>query len=275
MHRRRRASCTPKRRRLLLEALASGKRVELAAHAAGVSRRTAFAWKAEDPELAAEWDVAYDAATDLVEETLFDKAMQGDTVAGIFLMRSRRPAVYNPTLLLRLQMLELAKAKAAAEAVGVPMMERTAEGKMPADLRFIDIIAMPWNARGPSPHCTVNEWDELGPIVPVEQDGSGLRMPLPRSVFCELHWAENLPSSLMADGKHVAPQAATDLWRRIKAWNQLLATAYPESVREDRPRGYADAIAADTFEDGDDEDEAGRPDDSENDMRGFGGQDTG
>jgi hypothetical protein len=267
----RRTPCTPKRRATLLAAIAAGKRVELAAHDAGVSRRTAFEWKAADPTLAAEWDEAYDQATDKLEDVLYNKAAEGDLGALVFSLRSRMPHKYNPALIAKLEMLAIMKAKAAAEAASVPMIEGTVEGTMPTNLHSIAVIALPWNGRMPSPHCALTEDDEPGPIVPVEQDGSGLRLPLPRTVQVELHWDENLPASMLADGERVPPEASSDLWRRVQAWNELLSVAYPESVTK-RPPGYADhRIDNDAAPDdnvGDDDDD--RPDDSDPAMRGFG-----
>jgi hypothetical protein len=108
--------CTPKRRRLLLDAIAAGKRIELAAHDAGVSRRTAFNWRSADPSLAEEWDQAYDQATDKLEDVLYRKALEGDLGSLVFALRSRMPHKYNPALTARLEMLALAKARAVADA---------------------------------------------------------------------------------------------------------------------------------------------------------------
>jgi hypothetical protein len=224
-----------------LAAIAAGKRVELAAHDAGVSRRTAFEWKAADPTLAAEWDEAYDQATDKLEDVLYNKAAEGDLGALVFSLRSRMPHKYNPALIAKLEMLAIMKAKTEADGAGTPLLiegQVTGRNGMTISTEFVGIVAMPWNARGPSPHAPGYDLDDDEPvsIVPVEQDGSGKTMNLPRRVICEHHSApyEHLPVHLVADGETVPPAAATDLWQRIQAHNEWLARAYPAIV--DQPR---------------------------------------
>jgi transposase-like protein len=60
-------SCTPERKTLALEAIAEGLTMGEAAARAGISRRTLFNWKADDPEFKAEIDAAYQAGTDVLE----------------------------------------------------------------------------------------------------------------------------------------------------------------------------------------------------------------
>ena len=200
--------------------------------------------------LAAEWDAAYDEATDKLEDVLYNKAMDGDLGALVFALRSRMPHKYNPALIAKLEMLALMKAKAAAEAA--PMIGGHVNGSNGMHIvpEFISILALPWNARGPSPH--VPGWydsddDESHVIVPFPQDGSGLTMELPRGwVNVEHHSPpfEHLPAFLVGDDGPVPPAAATDLWRRIKAHNRWLAEAYPALVDEE-PVGYASRYEAD------------------------------
>ena len=102
------------------------------------------------------------------------------------------------------------------------------------ELQPITIIWMPHNHRGPSPHLPVGfdieEWcdehgrDEPLPYQPVKQDGSGLTMQLPSSCLCTTHdTADGLVVSLQADIGSVSPEAADDLWRRIRDYNAGLA----------------------------------------------------
>jgi hypothetical protein len=56
-----------------LTAIAAGKRIELAAQDAGVSRREAYNWREADASLATEWDEAYDQATDKLEMCCFGR----------------------------------------------------------------------------------------------------------------------------------------------------------------------------------------------------------
>ena len=62
-----------------------------AAQAAGISRQTAYRWRDEDPEFAELWDEAIENAVDAVENTVYHKALSGDTIAAIFYLKAQRP----------------------------------------------------------------------------------------------------------------------------------------------------------------------------------------
>jgi hypothetical protein len=112
----RRSSCTLKRRAAFLTAIARGMSADKAAEAIGVARRTVYDWRLADDEFRRAWDEAIDLSTDALEAKLYDLAKEGDTTALIFMLRSRKAAVYNPNLVIRQQMLQLALEKARAEA---------------------------------------------------------------------------------------------------------------------------------------------------------------
>jgi hypothetical protein len=112
----RRSSCTSKRREAFLSAIAEGMSADKAAALVGVARRTVYDWRLADEAFRAAWDEAVDLSTDLLEQKLFEMAREGDVTALIFMLRSRKAAIYNPNLVVRQQMLQLALEKARAEA---------------------------------------------------------------------------------------------------------------------------------------------------------------
>jgi 20S proteasome alpha/beta subunit len=72
-------------------ALTSHGTVLHAARAAGISRQTAYRWRDDDREFASLWDEAIENAVDVVESSLYRKAVSGDTVAMIFYLKAHRP----------------------------------------------------------------------------------------------------------------------------------------------------------------------------------------
>jgi hypothetical protein len=86
---------TPGRRRRFLAALARGDSVSIAAVSAGATRTPFYVWRADDPQFAADWDQALEAGTDLLEDEARRRAMDGSDLLLIFLLRARRPEIYN------------------------------------------------------------------------------------------------------------------------------------------------------------------------------------
>ena len=70
-----------------IETLAEQGTVSCAAKAAGVSRNTAYCWRQDDRQFAAQWDEAMETAVDAVESSLYQKAKDGDTVSMIFYLK--------------------------------------------------------------------------------------------------------------------------------------------------------------------------------------------
>lgn len=69
---------TKKKRRDFIEALAPGMSVTSAAKFAGFSRVYAYQVKDADPEFASAWDDAIEQATDLLEDAIRKRAIQGE-----------------------------------------------------------------------------------------------------------------------------------------------------------------------------------------------------
>jgi ribosomal protein L20 len=74
-----------------IEALTAQGTVFHAAQAAGVSRQTAYRWRQEDRDFASLWDVAIENAVDAVENTIYQQAVGGNTLAAIFYLKAHRP----------------------------------------------------------------------------------------------------------------------------------------------------------------------------------------
>lgn len=86
---------TSEKKAAFLAALRERGSVMHAAESAGIGRRTAYDWRDADPEFAAAWEDALEDSTERLEESMFERAMKGDTTAAIFLLKGRRPEVYR------------------------------------------------------------------------------------------------------------------------------------------------------------------------------------
>ena len=87
---------TTKRRRLFLAALAAGNSVAAACAAAGIGRATVYEWKDEDDLFSAQWEDAFEAGTDTLEDELTRRALTGSDACLIFALKGRRPARWRP-----------------------------------------------------------------------------------------------------------------------------------------------------------------------------------
>lgn len=84
-------------KRRFIDALTEQGTVYHAAQAAGVSRQTVYRWRDEDPEFADLWYEAIENAVDRVENTIYQRALAGDTIAAIFYLKAQRP-IYRDRL---------------------------------------------------------------------------------------------------------------------------------------------------------------------------------
>jgi hypothetical protein len=78
-----------------LKALRRNPNITAAAHAARVSRFTAYKFRNNDENFAAKWDEALDASVDKVEETAFRMANEGDGGMVQFVLKAHRPERYR------------------------------------------------------------------------------------------------------------------------------------------------------------------------------------
>ena len=68
-----------------------------ACKAAGISRQTAYRWQREDADFAEQWYEAHENAVDVVESTIYQQAIGGNTLAGFFYLKAHRP-IYRDRL---------------------------------------------------------------------------------------------------------------------------------------------------------------------------------
>lgn len=66
-----------------------------AAKAAGIGRSTAYEWRDEDEQFRKDWAASVEDNTELLEQTLFQRAIDGDTTAAIFMLKAMKPQKYR------------------------------------------------------------------------------------------------------------------------------------------------------------------------------------
>jgi hypothetical protein len=69
--------------------------ITLACKAAGVSRRTCYDHREQNPKFAEAWDTALAASVDRVETTCFKLASEGEPRLIEFILKAHRPAIYR------------------------------------------------------------------------------------------------------------------------------------------------------------------------------------
>ncbi len=86
---------TPKAREAFLSTLRAGWSVARAAKAAKIGRTSAFDWRNDDEQFAADWDEAIEAGTDIIEDHGLKRAInKSDTLMALFL-KARRPEKFK------------------------------------------------------------------------------------------------------------------------------------------------------------------------------------
>jgi len=76
------------KKRRFIEILAAQGTVFHAAQTAGVSRQAVYCWRIADREFAASRDEAHEQAVDAVESSLYQKALDGDTICMFFYLKA-------------------------------------------------------------------------------------------------------------------------------------------------------------------------------------------
>lgn len=69
--------------------------VGAACEVVGIGSSTAYDARARDRDFAKAWDEAEGETTKLLEETMYERALNGDTTAAIFILKARRPNKYR------------------------------------------------------------------------------------------------------------------------------------------------------------------------------------
>lgn len=86
---------TSRKKRAFLDALVGKFSVYHASKASGVGRSTVYKWREADPEFAQAWDDCQEDAVDALEQSLYERAKEKDTIAAIFLLKGARPEKYK------------------------------------------------------------------------------------------------------------------------------------------------------------------------------------
>lgn len=81
-----------------LEAYQAHGTAKAASEVVRVNESRPYEARKKDPEFAKAWDELECETTKLLEETLYERALAGDTTAAIFMLKARRPAVYRESL---------------------------------------------------------------------------------------------------------------------------------------------------------------------------------
>src|SRR5262249_30864904 len=84
-----------RKRAKFLELLCNGESVVRAAAGAKVGRRTVYDWRKADAEFAREWDDAWEQGADLLEQVVYQRAVNGSDLLLIILLKGRRPRRYR------------------------------------------------------------------------------------------------------------------------------------------------------------------------------------
>lgn len=79
------------RKRAFLAALSKGWSVSRAAQEAGVDRTTVYKWRERSAAFGRDWDFAFEAGTDLLEDIAHKRAFEGSDTLLIFMLKARRP----------------------------------------------------------------------------------------------------------------------------------------------------------------------------------------
>lgn len=87
-----------KKKEKFLAALSKTGKVNDAAVLAGVGFRTAYDWRAQDEDFRSAWESIHEEQTVALEESLYNRAVSSDTIAAIFLLKARRPAMYREVI---------------------------------------------------------------------------------------------------------------------------------------------------------------------------------
>jgi len=90
-----RTKFTTKKVQKFFDSLASGNSVTTAARQIGISRRTAYDWRAANDKFRQEWDDAVEQGIDALEEEAVRRALNNSDTMLIFLLKGNRSEKYK------------------------------------------------------------------------------------------------------------------------------------------------------------------------------------
>ena len=88
-------TANPAMKQKALSAHSIGSTVAQSANFAGVSERTIYNWRDQDPGFAQAWDQGRDHLLEGIEAQAFKQAMHGDRQLLIFLLKAHKPELYG------------------------------------------------------------------------------------------------------------------------------------------------------------------------------------
>ena len=86
------------------QALADTGIVTDAAAAAGITRMTVYCYRHNNPEFARRWAEAEQRGIDMLEDVAYRRARESSDTLLIFLLKHKRPSIYNPPVRSQVEM---------------------------------------------------------------------------------------------------------------------------------------------------------------------------
>lgn len=118
---------TVQREEILLAALRDRPVFSYACRKARVSKVAFYEWKRDDPLFAQAVEDAWNYGLDAIEDALAERAIESDTQAGMFLLKTRRRAIYGDKATVNINLTIQEKAKRMAAELGVPVDDLMSE----------------------------------------------------------------------------------------------------------------------------------------------------
>ena len=110
-----------------------------AAETANLSRTALYDWRKDDPDFAADWEIAFEKGVDALEAEAFKRAFAGSDTLLIFLLKGNKSAKYKDRVQSEIsgpggKPIELDDATRAARVASILAAAETRRGKDATDL---------------------------------------------------------------------------------------------------------------------------------------------
>jgi len=86
------------KKELFIQGMASSGTIGEACKKAGISRRTAYLWREDDPHFSDLWDDAYEDYIDQIESKGMERASTKSDLLLMFFLKAKRPHIYRETV---------------------------------------------------------------------------------------------------------------------------------------------------------------------------------
>lgn len=87
---------TARKKKRIIELLLAGESPGSAALSVKSTRQQIYKWRSKDSVFAEKWADAVDTGLDVLESTIMKRALDGSDAMATFILKCRRPEVYNP-----------------------------------------------------------------------------------------------------------------------------------------------------------------------------------